>query len=369
MNNNKEYSDIGADLNLDKIEKLNDLLNEHIQKSIGNSKFNIFSSYLSGIDKVKNTLIESDVSRQGYVFIGRPVLNLRSSSLRQDRILALIDTISSNTVAFYIRCMLDPIFSNKIEISNIIEHSNLLNNQLPFIPLLTNTIKTMSGWPDPVLNTESTEGGFFSENFTFAKGFDDLRKSVTLTLNFRDIQGSPVLSLFTIWFRFIHLVTRGIVLAYNKYIEERKMCYSCSIYRFVLDTSGKYIKYWGKATGSFPLSYPIGGYLNYDVTSPISNFGNDISIPFMVNAPEMMDPIILNDFNMWIKRFCPYIENYEVLTQDEQIYNNFKGIPFINISSGSNELEWRIDPEEKTQDPYSSISYILDSIKGVKTKS
>lgn len=351
--------------NQDEISLLVDKLHEMIYRSTGNSKYNIYSNYLSGIDKTKNTTIESDVSRQGYVFIGRPVLNLRDSSLKQDRILSLINSLSSNTLSFGIRCWLDPIFSQRNKIATIIKGSNLIDDSLPFIPVLSNTLKTMSGWPDPVLNTESTEGGFFSENLTFAKGFDELRKSVTFNLSFRDLQGSPVLSLFTIWFRFIHLVTRGIVLAYNKYIEERKICYSCSIYRFVLDTSGRFIKYWGKATGCFPISYPMGGYLNYDIANPISNFGNNITIPFTVNMPEMMDPIILSDFNMWVKRFCSDVESMDILTQDEQVHNNFKGIPYIDTKSGTNELQWRIDKSLKVTDPYDSISNILDNMKGV----
>jgi hypothetical protein len=335
-----------------------------INDIISEERDNGYSKLISGIDLFNKTIYEPNMIHKGFVFVGRPNLNLTSSNLKEDRILSMINTTSPNTLAFAIRCYLDKEFAGRSDIIKNASVSTLVNNNLPYIPILSNMITSLSGWPDPTMETETTQGGFFSENITFAKGYDENRKTISLTLNFKDIQGGPIISLFTTWFRFIHLVLTGIINPYNKYINENKICYSAPIYRLVTDISGRYILYWSKATGTFPTSYPIGNYLNYNKTELTKDIGTELSIPFTCNFPEIQDPIILVDFNKWIKRTCPGITNMRKLQRSELLQNNCKAIPYIDLTSGKNELEWYVDE----QDFQISTSEKLDNLRSSLSK-
>lgn len=345
-----------------KLSMLIDQFNEMIYRTSGTSKYSSLIQYFTGIDRFGNSIIEPSVSTNGYVFFGRPKLNLSTSAIKNDRILSLLNTTDPSSINFAIRCLLDPIFANSSSITKEVYSSPLLNHNLPYIPLLTNTCKSVTGWPDPVLELETFEGGFFSETMSFAKGHDDLNRPVDLTLNFRDVMGDPLLFLFTIWFRWIHLATKGIVPPYYWYEEQGKICYSFSIYRFVTDTSGRFIKYWAKATGCILKSYPIGKYMDYDVSNRVITPGNDISIPVTCWV-EYMDPIILKEFNMWMKRWNPSIESYDNLTQDEVPYYNFYGIPYIDTTTGTNELVWKVNRAELPEDPE---TFLIDFKKQIE---
>lgn len=309
---------------------------------VGSPKFSTFQNAIYGIDSIRNTIYMPEMEGHGFTFITRPKLNLSTPSLRTDRILSLLDTVDPQTVAFTIRAMLDTKFKSLYNIA--VSKSQYFNPNNPFISVLSNRLITLNGWPDPTLDVETSEGGFFSESITYPKGHDQLTRNYDLQATFSDIQGSVIHILFLIWCRWIGLATRGRVTAYMEDIEARRMGFTSSIYRFVMDPSHRYITKWAKATGCFPRSVPTGAFFNYDANASNVDVAMNLSIPMTVAGKvEYMDPIILKEFNMLIEKFSPNIGSMSQATSAElRMLLNFKSIPHIDLS-GSNELKWMYD--------------------------
>ncbi len=338
---------------LDLISKLGNML----YSIRGAKKFTTFADSMKGIDSVRNSIYMPEFESHGYTFITRPKLNLTSSSLRQDRILTLLDEKDDvNSIAFAVRALLDTNLTKRYTINNL-SNSALYDDLNPFIPILTNRLLTLNGWPDPTLDVETSEGGFFSESITYPKGYDQLTRNYDLSSSFADIQGSVVTMLFTMWIRFISLLTRGIVLPYVEDIEARRMCFTSSIYRFVMDPSNRYIIKWAKATGCFPRSVPLGAFFNYDSNTPNVDISSNLAVPFSVAGKvEYYDPIILREFNIVTERRCSEITGYKrVPDSSVRMMLNYKCIPYIDLTT--NELMWMYNPADKT------ISDILGSVK------
>ena len=124
---------------------------------------------------------------------------------------------------------------------------------------MCNSLTSISGFPDIALQTQTTQGGYQQEAQTFAIGADDFnRATYNLSLNFKDIQHGPVSAIIYYWLEYIRCVTRGLMLAYADDIDEQRLNYTVSIYRFTLDPTRTYITDWCKCTGCFPTTLNTG---------------------------------------------------------------------------------------------------------------
>lgn len=329
-----------------KLDKLKLSVGASLYTSTGSRQFATFQDSLYGFDNIRNTLYMPEMEGHGYTFITRPKLNLSSPSLRSDRILSMLDTLDPQVINFAIRAMLDTRFIGMNNIS--VSHSQFYNHLNPFMAILTNRLVSLNGWPDPTIDVETTEGGFFSESITYPKGHDQLTRNYDISATFSDVQGSIIHILFLMWTRWIHLANRGKVTAYIEDIENRRMCFTSSIYRFVMDPSNRYITKWAKATGCFPRSVPTGAYFNYDANASNVDVAMNLSIPLTVAGKvEYMDPIILKEFNMIIENRAPSIVRQTPAYGKLRMLLNFRCLPYIDIVTGMNELQWMYDSDEQ----------------------
>ena len=93
---------------------------------------------------------------------------------------------------------------------------------------------------------------------------------------------------------------------------------------------------------------------------------NETSINFTVNFPEYMDIAILNDFNIWIKRYVKDIDDdnqYITLKDDQKLYFINSAIPYIDLKSGKNELLWRVPINTDLTPIDQKITQVFDEIK------
>lgn len=350
-------------LTLGDIEQLYHAINESVFRgSAMGSFYGQYQALLRGIDRYHSNILPANSEMTGLTFITRPKLNLTTTSIRQDRVTMSLDTNKVDSLAFTIRCLLDRKYANRPDIKNLMDQNKgaFLDNRSPFITPLTNCLIGMSGWPDYIIDTETTEGGYHSENLTFAKGSDRLSGSYDLSLTFRDVQGGFILALLYIWIKYIDLVTKGTVVPYTEDIELRRLCYTCSIYRFVLDPSKRYITKWAKATGCFPKSVPLGPAFNINEHESFISATSSYSIPYTANKIEYMDPIILQEFNMLMKRSCPAIDTSSMVTVPTDAYYNYRGLPYIDTFSGKNEIIFKAT-EDELKDPLDNLMEKLES--------
>ena len=290
---------------------------------------NQIQTFMIGMDRYHQNILPPNREHSGLTFITRPKLNLTSSSLKQDRLFAPLDTMEVRSMNFAIRCLLDTKFTR--DNMEIAYKSPLIDVFNPFNTPLCNGLTGISGFPDPVIQSYTTEGGYHTEDQSFAIGADGLRRSYDFTLNFKDIQFGPIAATFEYWLKWIELYTKGIVIAYSEDINAQRIPYTVSIYRFVLDPSRRYIRRYAKATGCYPTSLPIGAMMNVnDYEIPVQSVGK-FSVPFKVNHVLYNDYLVLVCFNMLMERYCPGISKCPSLPDEP--YTNFYGLPYIVTDS------------------------------------
>jgi hypothetical protein len=73
-----------------------------------------------------------------------------------------------------------------------------------------------------------------------------------------------------------------------------------------------------------------------------------------------MDPIILQEFNMVMKRSYSAIDTSLMKTVPIDAYYNYKGLPYIDIGGGKNEIIFRAT-EDEIKDPLDSLMKTLEN--------
>ena len=309
-------------------------VNDGIYRSAGKgSAFTQLQDFLIRMNRYTNIVLPSNRECVGLTFITRPKLNLSASNLILDRTLERLNTTEVNSVAFMTRFMLDtklcksPVYADRLNSSSVIDPRN------PFNTPLSNGLIGISGYPDDVIQVSTTEGGYFNEDQTFVQGGDSLRKTYDLTLEFRDVQYAPIMTIFETWVRWMALATEGRVVAYNEDIDRLRIPYSVSIYRFVLDVSKRYIMRANKATGCFPKVGALGSVFNFSEGSEYVSGLNKISVPFTANHIRYNDYVTFISFNMLVRKYVNC--NVDKLpTLPDHLSFNMLGVPYIVIEQG-----------------------------------
>ena len=312
------------------------------------------SNILSQFEKFGCNPAPPNTLNSGYFFITRPKLCLATPNIRNDRIMAMLDTIDPNTFSFSIRGYLDTNLYNMEPFNSLFQKCEVFNDYTPFIVPLCNVLDSISGFPDFVLDTLTTQGGYFEEDQTTGAGSDFNARSYDLSLNFLDISGTYTLALIYLWVRYIALVTRGVLTVYWEDIFNQRLCYTCSIYRFITDPTNRQIQMASKCTGCFPKAVPLGAFFDMNKREKHVAAAQGFSVPFQANTVEYLDWVILKEFNIISDRF--YSSGSGITIQDS-INNktlvpvpltseyNYVGIPYIDLTTGSNTLTYYTTPD------------------------
>lgn len=324
---------------------------------------NQYQLLFKSFDKYNSNQVIPNIELAGFTFITRPKLNLSPGAVASDPILGLLESTTPESPMFALRCMLDTKYCN--DYADKALQCKLIDLKSPFFKLLTNRSRSDSGWPDMNADMHTTEGGYFSEDQTTFLGYDFLNRTYDINLEFDDIQGGHVMSIFYYWFYYMAMLKRGRVFAYAEDIDARRLCYTCSIYRFILDPSKQVITKWSKATGCFPKNVPIGACFNKNSSEVHVSSSQKFSIPFTVNKIEYNDPRILADFNTVTSRFDPYIKEGLMAPINLPEYN-FVGRPYIKSYNGAHRLVWYYSVDEE---PYDGFVHAIGKAKEEQTAS
>ena len=323
-------------------------MNNAVFKSMGKGSYtNQMQDFCLSIDRYNQNVLPGNRECVGLTFITRPKLNLSGPSLMMDRSFASMDTPDINSIGFMVRHLLDTKRA-RYNAPNV-KNSSLIEGRSPFITPLCNGLLGISGFPDKVLQTTTTEGGYFNEDQTFATGGDSLRKTYDLTLNFKDIQYAPVSAIIETWYTWMLLATEGRVVAYGEDIDRSRIPYTCSIYRFVLDPSKRFIMRCSKATGCFPTVGLNGGAFNVNEGATYVDGVNKFSVPFKCNHVMYNDYVIFILFNLLVQKYVGVLgkqmkdKDGKLLSDPMDIYPdlpddaaaNYSGVPYIKSSPHS----------------------------------
>jgi hypothetical protein len=285
-------------------------------------------------DRFGKSLVTKNTVLSGYTFFTRPRLCLRDWNICADRKLAHLVTNDNQSIPYAIRCLLDTSFG--------LEDKNAASCPLydlgnPFLVPLCNAVRSVSGFNDPMLATETTEGGFFSEDQTYVIGGDRMSRTYDINCSFRDYPGSPILAIIDAWCQYMAGLTDGSLQQYTDAIDLNRMDYTVSIYRFLMDRTNRNIVRWSKCTGCFPVSPPSGVVFNLNENEYTVDAASSINVPFKANRIEYDDPVILKEFNMLVRRYAGKEAGLvsggkPKAFSHNHASNNFSGIPYIRIS-------------------------------------
>lgn len=336
----------------------------------GSSQY-VTQTLLSRHDRFGNSAVQINAEHVGLTFFTKPRLNLSTTSIRQDPVLAMLDTLDPLNWMFSLRCNLDTRFARSPAIQGLAELSPWFNSDSPFNVPLSNMLIGISGWPDYNVDYETSETGYFSESMTLARGSDEGRRNYDLSCTFRDIQGGYLMAYFYYWLRAMSLQMHGTIVAYPEERASNRLNYTCSIYRFVMDPSMRTITKWAKATGCFPTSIPIGEIFNYGPGDSFINTSQQFTIPFKATVINYMDPRHLQAFNILVKRYAGNdvgLSNGNWIKTDVSAEHNFAGVPYIDLISGTNELMFFARPEELVDPTEAYLAEIDTSLKNRLTQ-
>lgn len=308
---------------------------DQITKSSGGGGFdNYYQTFFRGIDRFQHNFVSPNMGDVGLTFITRPRLCLNKTATRARTEFRPLDTTNINSAAYAIRCLLDTKYAHDDAGAR---DAGLFDLNNPFLTPVQNGLQGISGYPDPIIQTLTSDAGFHSEDQTTALGYDQLNKTYDLQLTFKDIQGGPIAAIFYYWFMYIGYVVKGLMPAYKDDIYRQRLNYTVSIYRFALDPTRRFITNYSKATGCFPKSLPLGAMINFSEGELINNDLGKFTIPFVANKIEYNDYPILMDFNMLVDRYTRR-NSMKSKRYPMEPESNYRGIPYIDLSKDRHEL-------------------------------
>jgi hypothetical protein len=300
----------------------------------------IFHDVLYGINRAtQGNNVPSNTDMQGLTFFTRPSLNLTYDNVAVVRELTPLLSREPKTYQSAIRNLLDP---------DNVDKTPLIDDNLPFMALLSNSIVSCSGWPDLRANAYMTNEGLAQESWMMNDKIISHNGRFDLTCNFQNMLGDPITLLFFTWLVYMGKVYTGIMTPYPQALINNEIDYMTRIYRFVLDYSGTYIQKWVATGIAMPTGIDIGNSFNFSRDTPYNEAHQQIQISFAALGAMYNDPIVLDEFNKTVQQQNPDMLNpsvkYHRITSAERQLFNFNGYPLIDLNT--NELQWWV-PEEQ----------------------
>lgn len=282
---------------------------------------------------------------QGMTFFTRPRLNLSYNNLSVDRRLSILGAREGTSFNHYpgaIRQWLDP------EVGRVLSGSHQTTLHDPyqaFIPLLSNNLISLSGWPDPIAEYYNSDEGVAKETWAMVDGVDTIYSGFDLQATFRNVAGDPISLMIYVWIIYMSLVYQGRMLPYPDSEMLREIDYQTRIYRLILDPTRTYIQKIAACGAAFPTSPALGQAFDFSSDSPFEQSrASQISVPFRCVGAMYQDPILMREFNdvvcMFNEKMLPSRRQREMvrIPREMQTLFNYDGYPYIDINT--NELQW-----------------------------
>lgn len=311
-----------------------------IDKAIGNNLYGINHRQVNG-------MVPSNRDSYGLTFFVRPQLNLQSDNIRNARQFYPMLTQNPLTIQRFVRATLDPRLLSgytfgKHKVPPI--RCPMVDNSNAFIPILTNNLNSISGWPDITAPTFTSKPGLYNEVYSQVDGLTRYYESFDLDATFRNTKGDPILYMFYVWLHYSSMVFEGRLVPYVDFISENEIDYNTRIYRLVLDQTKQTVTKIAATGVSFPISAPTGSFFDFNSERPFNDQNKDITIRLRCLGVDYQDDILIKEFNQTVSIFNPDMldrnrENGMVQVKKNTIgmFNN-RGYPRIDPSS--NELQW-----------------------------
>ena len=380
-----QYVDINSISTLDELLESTQPIGS-IEKALSNNLYGINHEQTKGV-------LQENRDTYGFTFFTRPQLNLSSPNLRNIRPLYNLLTNNEFTIHRYVRNTLDPRLARPGGPDKDSIKSPLVDESNGFIPILTNTIKNVSGWPDIVAPSFASSSGVRKEQWAIMDGSIEIYEAFDLDCTFRNIKNEPTIMLFQTWLYYMAKVFEGMMSPYIDMISNNEIDYNTRIYRLVLDESKRFVTKIAATGASFPVNVPTGKFFDYTDENKYNMQTKDINIRFKCLGAMYNDPILIKEFNEVSAIFNSDVRNLltgknnnlEEIPYDLLKYTNNRGYPIINPTTY--ELKWylskssityktlsklvkdkKFDIKQNGKNTHTSkISYTIEHLNGPKT--
>lgn len=367
-----------------KIIHLDDIIKDILAANPDNPRFTIENILLAGKEEAMSNIVEQVFLQSGYgsvkagitrglwginfaggsnnmpinrstyglTFFTKPMMNMTTANLSNDRIMAKLLNPDENSVHRLIRASLDT-QSFAMERWD----SPFVNPRSPFIPILSNNLLSMSGWPDLDSQTYTSSSGNWREEVSFVDGIIKDFRAWDATCSFKNIDGNIITDLFFYWCIYMAAVSAvGNLAPYPVLNLNHEIDYNTAIYRINLDSN------WRKLTGiartiAFPITCPKGSEFNFERDRTFNTDNDQVSISFRCHGAEYNDDILIREFNRAVELtdpdFTPDKRPAKYVQIPHSLYRIFNGLAQPCIDEDTYELEWWVPYE--TYQEYSPL--------------
>lgn len=321
---------------------------DSMSKAMGyGSQVSAYNDYFYGINKLANMApLPQYKELTGLILFTKPNLNLSYDNIATVRPLAHFLTQDPNTYQYAIRMMLDPTTYG----GNSTKKSMLVDPNMPYLSLLTNSLVTMNQPPDIGLNIYSSPEGHAKEVFIMNDGIAESNGRYDLTCTFNNIKGNPGIALFHLWIMYIGYLRTGPIIPHPIQRASDEIDYNTRIEQFKFDESGRFITSWFHTGVSIPTNCSIGAGFGKNIEEGTESNNKQFSVQFTCAGAIYNDPIQLLEFNMritqWNPKMDPSVRNnhYIKVPYSAKVSTNYRGYPYINLATG--EMDWYISKDE-----------------------
>lgn len=328
---------------------------------IGARRAQVFETCFGYNYRARGQLVPGQKDQVGLTFFTRPNLNLHRDNITQDRNFADLITENPITYARAVRAWLDPVGSANTDFDY---GTPLVNPKAAFISLLTNTLKSVSGFPDNAMGKYTSNEGILGEQWGMSDGPYEIRGNYSLTASFINIDGSPAIRLFDIWGRYQENIRRRLMRPWSDSIYQDRMDYTTRVYRLVLDPGRRFVQQIAATGYAFPLTNQNGATFNFDADDNYDRSTDVISIQFDAYGAIYNDPILIRAFNKVSAMFNSDLtimnesslatsdiliksSNYYRVTAEQRDYMNYYSYPLIHPYT--KELCWYVEKDVYNQ--------------------
>lgn len=224
----------------------------------------------------------------GLTFFTRPMLNLSYDNITHDRTLVALGSKEKMSIGRYVRAMLDPLGQHDCP---------LVDNENAFMPLLSNTIESLSGWQDPMLDTYQSPAGVKKESWSIGDSSNKVYGIMQLSSTYRNTRGNILGYLFHVWQTYIALEYEGVIDPYPEFIENFTIDYQTRIYRLILDQTRTYVQEIIACGASFPLANNAGARGNFNRSQVLNTEVDMYNQSWQTMGAFYYDPGMMYDFN------------------------------------------------------------------------
>lgn len=331
------------------------------QSGRGNSKSTLSNIFTGFNHRMAPLYVPKNVENTGFTFFTRPDCNFNKQNMEASRKLLEVQRSGRGSQSAAIIGMLDPLNEwllldkKHIQLGAPFNKEVLFDNKCAFMPILSNLLMSLSGFPDSTLDVWTSEEGLIREQVVYADSIYEVNNAFNISATFRNIDGDPITTYLNFMVDYISGVKRGWYIPRADNLFQRAVDYQTRVYRLIMDPTKRYVRKFGIINAMFPITDAMGAAMNINGFNPIVTDTDQISVQFSAVGAYYNDPIIIQEFNDVVCTFNPdmlpyndYTTEYlpegkdfmRQLTRDEIGMFNYRGYP--RIDPNTYELTWWI---------------------------